>query len=300
MARDWEQDFRLWGRPPGTTEAERSDNAVRVVQNAVRSYAAFSTRNLRVFAQGSYRNGTNVRKDSDVDVCVCCMDVCFADYLDGVTSSDTRLGSANYTYAQFKGDVEAALRAYLGAKSVTRGDKAIDLHENSYRVEADVVPTFEHRRYYRDGFGQVRYLSGTELHPDKGGRVINWPEQNYRNGTNKNQNTSKRYKMMVRILKRLRNEMENAGRPEAKPISSYLLECLVWNVPDLRFGNKTYCADVTSILGYLYSATEKDENCKEWREVNELKYLFQPSQPWTREQARKFVLGAWSYVGVLK
>lgn len=299
MGRDWEQDFRSWGRPPSTTETDRCDNAVKVVRNAVRSYVGFATRNIEVFAQGSYRNGTNVRSDSDVDVCVRCMDVCFADHSDGTTDADVGLVTASYTYGQFKDDVEAALRAYLGATSVTRGNKAIDLHENSYRVDADVVPTFEHRRYYRDVLGQVRYLSGTELHPDNGGRIVNWPEQNYRNGTNKNQDTGTRYKKMVRILKRLRNEMEQAGRAEAAPIPSYLVECLVWNVPDKHFGSAAYTDDVARILAYLYSATEKDETCREWGEVNELKYLFRPSQPWTREQARQFVVGAWTYVGVL-
>ena len=36
------------------------------MQNAIRSHAGFATKNIEVFAQGSYRNGTNVRMDSDV------------------------------------------------------------------------------------------------------------------------------------------------------------------------------------------------------------------------------------------
>ena len=51
-----------------------------------------------------------------------------------------------YSYADFKNDVEAALKSYFGAGSVTRGNKAFDVHANTYRVDADVVPCLEHRR----------------------------------------------------------------------------------------------------------------------------------------------------------
>ena len=33
-----------------------------------------------IIPQGSYRNNTNVRQESDVDICVCCTEPFFADY----------------------------------------------------------------------------------------------------------------------------------------------------------------------------------------------------------------------------
>ena len=39
-------------------------------------------------------------------------------------------------------------------------------------------------------------------------------------------------------------------------------------------------------------------SCNESREVNELKYLFRSSQPWTREHANAFILAAWHYIGL--
>jgi len=297
MKRNWEQVFRVWGRPPSETEVDRCNNAVTVVKNAIRSYVGFATLDIEVFAQGSYRNGTNVRADSDVDVCVCCRDVCYSDLPDGVTNADVGLVDATYTYGEFKNDVEAALIAYLGQDAVSRGNKAFDLHENSYRVDADVVPTFEHRRYRRKPGGGFDYLSGTELRPDRGDRIINWHHQNYTNGTDKNGRTRQRFKKMVRVLKHLRNEMADNGVAAAKPIPSYLIECLVWNVPDPEFGHDMYSDDVRSILVSLYGSTKEHARCSEWGEVNELKYLFRTSQPWTQEEANSFVVAAWDYIG---
>jgi hypothetical protein len=34
-----------------------------------------------------------------------------------------------------------------------------------------------------------------------------------------------------------------------------------------------------------------------WLEVNDVKYLFHSTQPWTKEQAHAFVSAAWDYVG---
>jgi hypothetical protein len=41
----------------------------------------------------------------------------------------------------------------------------------------------------------------------------------------------------------------------------------------------------------------KSQDCTEWGEINELKYLFRISQPWTMEQAHAFVSAAWDYLG---
>ncbi|GMV19522.1 MAG: hypothetical protein AMXMBFR56_77460 [Polyangiaceae bacterium] len=291
-----EADFREWSKPPTTTEEQRCTNAESVVRNAIRSYPAFALRNVEIFPQGSYRNGTNVRANSDVDICVRCMDVCFFDLPQGYSKSSVGLVNATYTYAAFKDDVEGALRAYLGASAVSRGKKAFDLHANSYRVDADVVPTFEHRRYRIQG-GTYTYLSGTELIPDGGSRIINWPQQNYDNGTAKNAATGTRFKKLVRVLKHLRDEMVDEGHAAAKPIPSYLIECLVWNAPNSAFVDDSYAENLRAILLHLYANTQTDVACAEWGEVNELKYLFRGNQPWTRAAVNAFVVAAWNRAG---
>ena len=293
MARDWESTFTSWAKGPGTTEDERCENAVRAIRNAINNSVALNYRNIDVFLQGSYRNRVNVRQNSDVDVGVLCRDVFFYDLPQNSTAADFDIDSATYTYQQFKNEVDTALVDHFGRRAVHRGNKAFDIKENSYRVEADVAAFFDHRRYSQNG----RYSEGVELRPDNGGRVINWPEQHYNNAVSKNTATGRLYKRVVRILKRLCIEMDDQGIAAAKPIPGFLVECLVWNVPHDHFGHTTYTADVRTALAFLFNKTMTDKECSEWCEVSELKYLFRGSQRWTRPQAHEFLSASWNHLG---
>ena len=296
MAHSRESDFREWAKPPSATEEQRCQNAEAVVRNAVAAYRGFQSRKVEVFAQGSYRSGTNVRADSDVDVCVRCADTCFLALPPGMSKATFGLGEATYSYPAFRDDVGAALKGYLGAAAVTRGKKAFDLHANGYRVDADVVATFEHRRYTVVG-GRASYISGTEFQSDDGSRIVNWPHQNHENGTAKNLATGTRFKKLVRVLKRLRNEMAGAGMATAASIPSYLIECLAWNAPNSAFVDEDYAVNLKAVLLHLYSGTKSDETCSDWGEVNELKYLFRGGQPWTRDAVHEFTIAAYGQAG---
>jgi hypothetical protein len=297
-SRDWESTLASWGAAPGITEQTKCDNAERAVRKAICGSAKLSSKSIDVFTQGSYANRTNVCQDSDVDICVLYTDAFFPDYSMSEGLSDSALGfsGGTYTYTEFKNDVQAALVSYFGRESVTRGKKAFDIHANTYRIDADVVPCFENRRFH--GTPQNNwYHSGTQLRPDNGGVIVNWPRQNYDNGIEKNDATGRRIKAVTRILKRLRNEMVEEGYEAAEPIPSYLIECLAWNVPNEGFGHVLLKADVRYALAHLWNETRADESCDEWGEVNELKYLFRVNQPWTRKQVNTFLQAAWDYIG---
>jgi hypothetical protein len=299
MGVDWEETFRRWKNPSSDTEASKMENAGSMIRDAIRECHVLAKRTIEIFPQGSYRNNTNVRQDSDVDICVRCMDTCGNDFsqVPGLTMEGVGMIPATYLYPQFKNEVEAALVAKFGEKGVTRGPKAFDVHANGYRVDADVVAVIEHRRYYRNWRGEVQYYSGTEFYPDNGGKIINWPHQHYASGVEKNKATGSRFKYITRVLKRLRYRMEDDGIATAKPIPSYFIECLVWNAPNNCFGHDTYVADVRAVLAHLFNNTMRDDTCQEWTEVNELKYLFHWQQPWTRQQGFDFISAAWDYVG---
>lgn len=290
---EWENAFSLWAKPPAKTEQERCENAVQAVRNAISSSSKLKNRNIRVFAQGSYRNNTNVRNDSDVDLCVLCEDTFFYCLPDGYTPEHFRIEPATYAYSEYKSDIKQALISYFGEKSVTPGNKVFDVHGNTYHVDADVAPFFPHRRYNVDS----TYLLGVELRPDTGGKIINWPEQHYNNGVNKNNETGKRFKPLVRIIKALSNYMSDQGVDIAKQAPSFLLECLVWNVPNNHFGHDSYIDDVHACLAFMFNNTITDDKCSEWGEVSELKYLFRGMQKWTRQQAHSIISSAWDYVG---
>ncbi len=298
MARDWESVFCSWGSAPSQTEQQKAENAEVAIRKALKASSKLTSMTLEVFAQGSYKNRTNVRQDSDVDICVLYKDAFFADYKSSKGLSDESTGNhqSDYTYSQFKNDVGQALVDYFGKQFVTRGNKAFDIHKNTYRIDADVVPCLEHRRYMGEP-GAYYYEAGTQLLPDNGGRIINWPKQNYDNGVDKNDRTSRQFKAVTRIFKRLRYELIDEGYSKAESIPSYLLECLAWNVPDDHFGTGSQVGDVRNALAYLWNNTRTDESCKEWGEVNELKYLFRAAQPWTRQNVNDSLQIAWEYIG---
>jgi len=296
MSRDWEAQFRKWAKPPGKTEEDRCDNAAAAICNAIRESDKLCARGVSIFAQGSYRNNTNVRKDSDVDIGILCTDTFFHDPLpEGMTQKTLGFSDSSYQYNQYKNEVEEALVSYFGRAAVKRGNKAFDVHETSYHIEADVAAFFEHRRYQADG----TYLEGVELRTDnENHRFINWPEQHYKNGVSKNRATSTRFKSIVRILKALSNEM--TGKGVAAEVPGFFLECLAYNITNDRFGHYTYSAEVKAALVYLFENTNTQEACTKWIEVSGLKWLFQETQKWTREQANAFVYAAWNYDGLCK
>lgn len=293
MSRDWEEQFREWAKPPGKTEQDRCDNAESAIRNAIKASDKLKARDIRIFAQGSYRNNTNVRKDSDVDIGILCTDTLLNDFPPGMNRDDFGLTPATYHYEQYKNEIEEALVNHFGRPAIKRGNKAFDVHETTYHVEADVAAFFEHRRYEKDG----TFIKGVALRTDREKkRTKNWPEQHYENGVSKNKATGTRFKSIVRVLKALSNEMTGQG-VQAASVPGFLIECLVWNVPNSDFQNSTYRADVRAALAFLFDNTRSHEDCKEWGEVSDLIYLFNSEQKWTLQQAHDFTSATWDYIG---
>lgn len=297
MSRNWEASFTSWSNGPTKTEEERIQNVIRQVRKAIDASEKLKDRNIKVFVHGSYRNRVNIKQDSDIDMGVVCFDVFFPEYNDDNIKSvvSKSFSDSSYEYKTFKLELFEALVGRFGSTSVKLGDKAIDIKENTYRVDADVSAFFEHRRYT----GVDSYLSGVEMIPDSNvpSKIKNWPEQHYENGVYKNDSTNRRYKKMVRILKKLASEMRDNGYESAKAIPSFLIECLVWNVPNGSFGKSTYKDELRSCLVHLFNNTLNADKCSDWGEVSELKYIFKGTQPWTIQSAHKFISDAWDYVG---
>src|ERR1017187_5641844 len=98
MSRDWEATFSSWGAAPSETEQTKSENAERAVRKAVDASAKLSAKSIDVFTQGSYANRTNVRQDSDVDICVLYTGAFFPDYSMSEELNDLALGYSDGTY----------------------------------------------------------------------------------------------------------------------------------------------------------------------------------------------------------
>lgn len=102
----------------------------------------------------------------------------------------------------------------------------------------------------------------------------------------------------MRILKKIRNEMDDAFIAAAKPIPGFLIECMVWNAPTACFKGDTWDDKVQAVFLHLWSSTKDYGPCKDWKEVNNIKLLFNSDQPWTQREAHDFIFAAWSYVGI--
>src|SRR5690349_8579177 len=70
MARDWEAAFAAWGQPPSDAEQQEYRRTEGEITAALMAHAPLKDKKLRVYAKGSYRRGTNVRRGSDVDIAV--------------------------------------------------------------------------------------------------------------------------------------------------------------------------------------------------------------------------------------
>jgi hypothetical protein len=69
-------------------------------------------------------------------------------------------------------------------------DKCIGVAASNTTLDVDVVPCFQHRRYYARNV----FREGHQIYPKSGGSVDNYPQQNYDNGVAKNSFTGRRYK----------------------------------------------------------------------------------------------------------
>ncbi len=292
-------------RPAFGNEEQRAVNTERIIREAVMKHPLLAALSPRVYAKGSYRNNTNVRRDSDVDVAVEYTGINFPTYADSVDPAhiDRALRLVPYTgplvdatggtnMSLFKDAIGEALTGAFGSSAVTRHNKVFTVRESSRSLAADVVPCATHVHYW----SVTSSATGIRLLPDRPTwhRVDNYPQQHYTNGVAKNEDTQRRYKRVVRILKSLENRMVTDGVSPVVP--GYLVECLVYGAADRCFSEDSWGSRVREVLTYIWKDTEDAECEARWLEVNRVKLLFHPTQKWTRQSARDFVRAAWQYV----
>lgn len=80
-------------------------------------------------------------------------------------------------------------------------------------------------------------------------------------------------------------------------ITSFLLECLIWNIPDTRFTNYISWDDILkNTLGYLIDAFDSLEYDK-MTEVSKMFCLFHDSRKWTHREVKEFLDDMWLFMG---
>ena len=292
-----ESTLSSWTSPLSQSEEERVENTIRMIKSAVLLYDKLSDCKTEIFAQGSYANNTNVRQNSDVDICVMMTSTFFCNYVDGMTGADYGYLDGSIEYEDYKSYIVEALRAKFGYGTVSIGNKCVNIKANSYHVNADVVPAFQYRDYKAiNSVDATRYIEGIKYIAEDGAVVINYPKEHISNGKQKNINTNYEYKKLVRIMKHIRNNMVDEGKIDGDKITSFLVECLVWNVPNsIITRNNTWLATVQDTIAYLWDSI-KDEKHKEWGEVSERLYLFHSKRKWTEAETRDFLYDMYNYL----
>lgn len=305
MARDWRNIFATWSKPTSDSEEEKADRAARMIKAAVYEHAPLGSKRISVYGTGSYKNNTNTRGESDIDIAVVLHDCFFAAYPTDRAPQAEHLGhggGVNYGLKQFRADVRVALEDTFGPTGVSPGGKAFDVHANTVRLDADVAVFLEHRQYTgnRNADGTWNYFEGVEMRGRGDERIINWHEQHHRNGVEKNVRTARHYKRVVRILKRLRDDMQGNGTSESKAaaqVPSFLLESLAYNASDDCFQRGELFEDTRSVIAQLWNGTRPETKDLGLVEVSGRKWLFGTEQPWSKASAHAFLVRAWQHVG---
>jgi Nucleotidyltransferase domain len=241
-----ESQLDTWSHQGATTTASATHLSIRTALTAGVSALQGKVKdgNVEIYLQGSYKNDTNIRGDSDVDV-VIQLNSTFGRDLSALPPNqkafyETAFGQATYPWTDFRADVLRALRSYYGQDKVMEGKKSLKLAAGGGRLAADVVPVLHFRKYqYFYSHQMQSYLDGVEFfsRPDNQA-IINFPRAHYDNGVTKNSGgkTDGWYKPTVRVFKNARTYLADRGDIVEDLAPSYFLECLLYNVPDQKFG----------------------------------------------------------------
>lgn len=290
-----ENQLASWAKAPSETEEVKCQHTVERITNAIRSKFGYD---VSIFLQGSYKNRTNVRLDSDVDIAVRHDGYCFSK--DNFLSDQEKKAfwanfkSSDYTFSQFKDEIQECLEEKFSDGEVERKNKCVKVWKNSQRVNADVVPCFILERM-KDA--KTIGEAGIALIADSGGCISSFPEQHYDNGVGKNDSTNKKYKSLVRIIKNVRNQLVDDEMIKEEEIPSFYLECLVWNISDSHFMKDSLWVSTRAVIATIYNDMMDLQKARNYAEVSDLKWLFRWKPKISPEQAKIFMQKAWDFIG---
>ena len=293
-----EQTLDNWRKPPSENEEQKISNAISMIKDAVKAHDKLKDKNIEFVIQGSYGNNTNVKLDSDIDVCAMLKDTFYSEYREGATDKDYGFTDGGNSFDDYKGWVIEAMINKFRHQHVTTGNKSIEIRSNTYRVQADVVPAFQYRNYkYEKNNNIDNFIEGIKFFSSDNTPITNYPKVHVENGITKNNNTQRSYKRTVRLYKRVRNKMIEDGITVSGNIRSFLIEGLLWNVPNNIFTSaNTWNETLRETIIVLYNSTKTEEGCKEWGEVSEHFYLFHTHRKWNREDTNAFLVQMWNYL----
>src|SRR5271165_1630823 len=136
-----EQQLDTWSNQGAIVSAQATHTSVRAALAA--NTSPIREMNYDVYLQGSYRNDTNVRADSDVDIVVQ-YNSTFGHNIPLLPAIQSQLfnsqnSNAIYLWEHFRTHVLVALRAYYGNGSVEETNRCLKVAAAPGRVPGDVI-----------------------------------------------------------------------------------------------------------------------------------------------------------------
>jgi hypothetical protein len=176
---------------------------------ALRRSPLLDGRTYEIFGQGSRVNNTYIEQSSDIDL---------------VLMLKMPFGAGDWE--EFRDDVLAV----LGESYVVRmGRRCVNVDDPD-SLFGEMVDILVATEYHLDS------QQGVFFRDREGRSIVNFPKQHRRNGDRKDLRTGGRFKEVVRAVKRVRRLAEQERMIADAP--SYLLECLLYNVPDEVYRNR--------------------------------------------------------------
>lgn len=265
-----EEQLQTWASAPSPTEMARIKKTREIIEEALKKQlpvdqikSSYQLREFKyeVYLQGSYANSTNISYDSDVDIVIQLNSVFKSDTsgLDEEQKAryDSMHSSSSYHFRHFKKDVYEALLREFGEGGIIWKDKYLKVPENSSRVNADVVPCLQYRIYKRFiSYTDQEFVEGMRFFDTSDDtEIINFPKLHLDNCESKNVDTDGKFKDLVRIHKKMRNNLIEHGHLEKDTAPSYFIENLLYNCSSPCFdGNYTEC--MLKSLQFIVDAIE--------------------------------------------
>ena len=274
-----------------------------MVRRALKTNRWLVQEGVHVRPQGSYRNNTNVRKDSDMDLCAWHPGIQVM-VEPGLSVPDVHQWFG-YSFptgrripdiaADLRREVHQALGATFGALNVHGGNKAFRVSAvPGSRADIDVVPAIR-LDFIRQGrsllYSMGRKEEGVIIYAKDGTQTMNFPHQHHENGKAKRERTAHRFKKVVRAAKRLRDELVSLGKLRRGQVPSFLVESLVYGVEDhvfLHDGDDRY-GRIFRVLRRLGEQALDQSWQAAAREINDVKPLFLAGQSWSVADVRAFI-----------
>lgn len=286
-----ENQLQTWSNQGATVLSRDTYNSIQTCIDGINWNDDVS---YNIYLQGSYRNSTNIRGNSDVDVVIEFSSI-FSSNKNDLPADQLQAHNEYYSPAEhgldyYKRAVINQLQNYYGNENVEVGNKAIKVAGNDNRLNADVICGLLYKKY--NSFSRDNrddYTPGLKMITQAGRSIISYPKVHYQNGTEKNGDTNNNYKPTIRIIKNMAARLIENGALAEDVTSSYYIECLLYNVPNERYRLESYQNIIISLLGYLHQNKETGL-INNFISQDKQMYLFgDRGQQWDREDFNTFL-----------